>query len=256
MTLRKIACLATVLSIAMIGCQKKFEAAGTGMEGEKVLVVVTGKPQAYTWDMEAIDTAVSPDHKFQENLSDYPLNRKLRDAIVDDLSRNYDYEVLPICMNGEEPATSGCVPGPEGLALLDKRSGQKVLAVSPCEYGVRNQKPYLALNVGLFDFNSGKTLSRYGLSLNDKEIEKHAADLTIADRDEVCDCIDYQIGEMAKKISASMENAGAVYEDPSLVYAGYKPITVSTGLGSMGKHRLGRLDDCEGAGSMTVLPSP
>jgi len=148
--------------------------------------------------------------------------------VVRSLVQDGEFEAVPVCVAGESQEDSGCVAVPNSNTMKSEHAGQYVLAVSPCEYGLRNQIPYLALNVGVFDIDTGKTLGRYNITLKNDEIEQGARDLKewTSNREELCSCLDCQIDEMAKRIVSNMKTGAQVQEEPAWVYMGCSFLTM------------------------------
>lgn len=246
MSLRKMTCLLVVASVSVFGCAKQIDMEQSEIAQRKVLVMVAGEPKSYVWSMggtmgaavafgligtaAAAAVATEKGKKFDEAMVDYPHNIKLRDSIVSSLKETADMEVIPVCFEGEDPEGSGCAVVPDEAALKSDYAGQLLLAAVPCEYGLRNQVPYFAVNVGYFDIDSGKAVWRYGFSLKNEEIPQAPRDLGqwISDKEEACNCLDCQINELGKRISQNVITGEVPEEEAVWVYMGCSSVKANS----------------------------
>lgn len=242
MTAKKKVSVLVIILVLAGGCVKEINLEPADIKKRKVLVMVSGDPKGYVWSMggtmgaalafgligasAAMIVASEKGEIFARALTDYKLNLKVRDALVAEMSESSDREVVPVCFGHEDSDESGCVEVWSVEALQSEYPGQLVLVVSPNEYGLRNQKPYLALYLGYFDIDSEKAVWQHQITLKNNEIPEHTRTLKewTSSPDDLCSCLDNQIEKMAPKISGFTKSNDIPAQDTAWVFAGGSPL--------------------------------
>jgi hypothetical protein len=230
-----------ILVLGLNACPKKSDLTQTDVQQKKLLVMVPGDPRGYVWNMVgtmgaaaafgllgvATDAAIVTERgkDFDEALRDYPLNLKLRSAIMAELAKTVTQPLVPVCLPGEDPA-SGCafVDSPE--TLKSQYAGQMLLVVKPCEWGLRNDIPYIAVNTSLFEIDTQRPVWYYSHCLKNEEInvERRSLKEWKSDLPGLTACLDNQIAPIAREIAQFVQQGSAPKQEKVVwVYAGCMP---------------------------------
>jgi len=167
------------------GCQKNIDV--SQVQRKELAVVVEQRPKAYVWSMErgmasavlfgmigaVADIAINESLglKFSKIMADYPVEEKLAGAVAEKLNAaGFENPVL-ICTEGMQDGDQGCKDINDLAGLKQGFPGSQVLVVRPCEWGLRNDTPYLCITYKLFDLSSEKQLFTGAELMKNEEIQ-------------------------------------------------------------------------------------